>query len=167
MKCFWGIMKLKTVKYQILHYLCFWHVVDMLIFYSPNHFISSPYLFFPVSQMNVGEIKHILKHCEVSTIIFLWPSLGSLFLLVCSAAGTGKEKKNIFQCYFWASFPSPAPWSQLVLCPLCSFSLGLNLLQFILGFHQCKEAALWFQQICCRSMEMGKSLHQNSGLDEI
>lgn len=92
-KYFWGITKLKTVKYQIFHYLCFWHVVYMLIFYSLNHFISFPYLFFPVSQMNVGEIKGILKHCEVSTIIFLWPSLGSLFLLVCSAVGIEKEKK--------------------------------------------------------------------------
>lgn len=52
------------------------------------------------------------------------------------------QKNPIFQCYFWASFPFPTPWSQLVLCPPCSFSLGLNLLPFILAFHQCKEAAL-------------------------
>lgn len=86
----------------------------MLMFYSPEHFISSPYLFFPVSQTNVGEIKRILKHCEVSTIIFLWPSLGSLFLLVCSAVGIGNEKKKPFlNVIFELLFPPLLPGASL------------------------------------------------------
>lgn len=147
MKCSWGITKLKTVKYQILHYLCFWHVVYVLIFYSLNHFISFPYLFFPVSQMNEGEIKSILKHCEVSTIIFLWPSLGSPFFVGVFSSRIGKEKekkKFFFNVIFELLFPSPLPGASLY------FALSaLSHLAWISCYLS--WAALWFHQICFRS----------------
>lgn len=114
----------------------------MLIFYSSYRFLSSSYLFFPVSQMNVDEIKCILKCCcEVFTICSSSDNLLGGFFLVCSSVGTGKEK-NVFQCYFVASFPLPDPWSRSVFCflPCFSFSLGLTLLPFMMVLQQCQQA---------------------------
>lgn len=116
----------------------------MLIFYSPNHFISSPYLLLPVSQMNVSEIKRILKHCEVSTVIFLRPSLGNLFfLLVCSVVGIGKGRKNKTKHYsmlFLSFFSLPRSLGPACALPSLFFLTCPESPAIYLGFHQCNDS---------------------------
>lgn len=113
-----------------------------ILFPEPFHLLSlslSPSL----SDECQWNKTHFKALWSFHTIIFLQPSLGNLFFFVGVFSGRDRKgegkKQNIFQCYFWASFPFPAPWGQLVLCPLCSFSLGLNLLPFILASTSAKR----------------------------
>ena len=160
---------LKEPKYQIFNYVCHWHFVYMLIFYSSYHFLSSSYLIFPVFQMNVCEIKCILKCCEVSTMIFSSNHpLGGFFSLVCSVVRIGKEK-TLFSVVLKLLFPS--------LLPGASLYFALSLLSHLAWFscHLCwvytsarrliLVCLLWFQHICLISMDVGKGLCYKSGLD--
>lgn len=90
---------------------------------------------------SLSEIKCILKCCEVSTMISSSDHpLGGLCACVREFSNKDWKGKNIFQCCFGASSPLSAPWSQLVLCPFFSFTLGLILLWFKLVLHQHEEA---------------------------
>lgn len=109
-----------------------------ILFPEPFHLLSlslSPSLS-DECQRNKTHFKALWSFHNNLPPTIPWEVFLVVFFVVCSAVGIGKgEKKNktFFNCYFWASFPFSTPWGQVVLCPLCSFSLGLNLLPFILA----------------------------------
>lgn len=88
-----------------------------ILFPEPFHLLSlslSPSL----SDECQWNKMHFKALWSFHTIIFLQPSLGNLFffLLVCSAAGIGKEKeknKTSFNVIFELLFPSPLPGASL------------------------------------------------------